>query len=447
MSILQKGYSDDNACMSSQNMMASLYPQIENKILSAVDSVVQQMAATFDEIGGAVIGRTTSPYLSINSSFLYRDRQSSTTQSHRRLVIKLSATGKRVRADEISVADDLSFNNHYKLLIPKDNQLMPLAAAIGDELVSIGDLLFILVGTIKGLRPHIQTVESLAVKEIRLVPSQSPPDIQHLSTGIYGIRRIIALEELLAYIDQNVREGLSGEDRRAIADAYESLLDSATTEVTVPSGRVSNRKETVLGQIATALQNQTTEYRAALLALDQAPEDSKVFHEILRIAYNFSTDVLPLISLFRSICDLKPLVFWCTLKQQWALHRAFASLPWSALGRKEKLQEYQAIIAQARNYAFHHVLPFDSTVEIDLSTLDVRADTIRLFLPFGKTQGRGVHLKDQRLADVLSEFSRAKLRPVSNVFWQANLKVMEEASQLAEHILETLLLLHEARLH
>jgi len=126
------------------------------------------------------------------------------------------------------------------------------------------------------------------------------------------------------------------------------------------------------------------------------------------------------------------------------LYRAFTSLPWSALGRKEKLEEYQSIVSQARNHAFHHALPFDSTVEVDLSNLDVRADKIRLFLPFKEKQGRGVHIKDQKLADVLAEFSRAKLRPVSMVFWQANLKVMEQSCQLAQHILESLILIHQA---
>jgi hypothetical protein len=171
-----------------------------------------------------------------------------------------------------------------------------------------------------------------------------------------------------------------------------------------------------------------------------APALAQIEHKI-----QAATDVLPLISLFVSICDLKPLVFWCTVKEQWALHRAFASLPWAALGRKEKLEEYKSIVSQARSHAFHHVLPFDSTVEVDLSTLDVRAETIRLFVPFGQKQGRGVHLKDQKLADVLAEFSRAKERPVSQVFWKANLAVIQAACKLAEEVLATLILIHDAR--
>ena len=162
-------------------------------------------------------------------------------------------------------------------------------------------------------------------------------------------------------------------------------------------------------------------------------------------AYNFSTDVLPLISLFMSICDLKPIVFWCTLGKQWELYRAFASLPWSVPGRKEKLEEYRSIVSEARNSAFHHVLPFDATIGVDLSKQDVRAEKIRLFSPYGRNQERGVLLKDQQLADVFAEFSRAKQRPVSNAFWEANVRVMDAACDLAEAVLESLILSHEAK--
>jgi hypothetical protein len=137
-------------------------------------------------------------------------------------------------------------------------------------------------------------------------------------------------------------------------------------------------------------------------------------------------------------------VYWCTIKENWGIYKAFASLPWSALGRKEKIEEYQSIVSQARNHAFHHILPFDSTVEVDLSNLDVRAEKIRLFVPY-KAKERGISLRDQKLADVLAEFSRARLRPVSKSFWQANLNVMLQANELSQQILESLILIHHAR--
>lgn len=207
----------------------------------------------------------------------------------------------------------------------------------------------------------------------------------------------------------------------------------------------TNPAETVLGQIVGSLGNQAGEYKTALAELQSKPEDRRSLNEVLRIAYNFSTDVLPLVYLFTSICDLKPLVFWCTVQEQWALSQAFASLPWAALARKESLEEYKSVIAQARSYAFHHILPFDSTVEADLSKLNVLTQSIRLFAPDGQREGRGIFLQDQELVDVLKEFSRAKERPVSTGFWWANMKMIDAVQQVAQAVLDALVLIHEAK--
>lgn len=299
-----------------------------------------------------------------------------------------------------------------------------------------------------GLRRQTQYIESKRVRQLRLVPSlEGKADVQRTEEGIYSIRRILPIEEILQIIDEDIKEhgGISSDDRRAIGSAYDAMLDDVTTDVSLPGGEVRDRNETILGKIVLSLQNQAAEYRRVLVVLERGSEDPHALNEVLRIAYNFSADVLPLISLFVSICDLNPLVFWCTLLEQWALHRAFASLPWAALGRKEKLEEYRSIVSQARSHAFHHVLPFDSTMEVDLSSSDVRAEKIRLFVPFGQKEGRGVHLRDQKLAEVLSEFSRAKERPVSQIFWKANLGVMEAACKLAYEVMSALILIHGAR--
>jgi hypothetical protein len=417
---------------------------IETKIKIAADAAVQSMAAGDDAIAAAVVGRNTNAYLLINSSFLFRETSVKTIQSPRRLLVQITASKQHVRAGTVAVSDDETIAKHYKL-ISRQVPVSALETAVQQEIGAMGDLIFILIGTIKGIRPHAQTIKGDKVQELRLDPSIGSP-IQNAEDGIYCVKNLLPIDELFYFIDHDLREigGLSDRDRVAVRKGYDEMMDGAVTEVAVPTGDV-RRGETVLGKIASSMRSQTTEYAAAIEALRHVPEDQHSLHEVLRIAYNFSADVIPLLTLFVSVCDLKPLVFWCTVKEQWALRQAFAALPWASLGRKEKLEEYRAIVSQARSHAFHHVLPFDTTVEVDLSTLDVRAETIRLFVPFGKKEGRGVHLKDQKLADVLAEFSRAKERPVSNTFWQANLAVMKAASKLAEEVLDTLVLIHDAR--
>jgi len=420
--------------------------QIETKIKIAADAVVKSMAAGDDSIATAVIGRNTNAHLLINSSFLFRDTSVKTTQSPRRLLVQVTASGQHIRAETVAVVDNETITKNFKLItrqVPVG--VVALDDAIRQEIRVMGDLLFILIGTIKGLRHHSQTINGDNVQELRLDPSIASA-VQKSDDGIYCVRSILPIDDLFDFINHDLREsgGLSDKDRVAVRNGYDDVLDSAITEVTVPTGEV-RRGETVLGKIASSMRSQATEYATPLEALRRTPEDQQALHEVLRIAYNFSADVIPLLSLFVSVCDLKPLVFWCTVKEQWALRQAFAALPWASLGRKEKLEEYRAIVSQARSHAFHHVLPFETTVEVDLSMLDVRAETIRLFVPFGKKEGRGVHLKDQKLADVLAEFTRAKERPVSNTFWDANLAVMKAAGKLAEEVLATLVLIHDVR--
>ncbi len=420
---------------------------IENKIQTAVKTTIEQIGKT-DAGTVEAIGHRNDLQLIINSSFLYREKRFvKTLQSQKRLAAKVSLAGKRIASDSVGVLQDQTLKVHYRLLASEDvPQTVSLHDAISQELASVGDLVFVLIGTVKGLRPSAQSVDADGVNELRLSPSLSE-DFEKVEAGIYALKRIMPIEDLLDRIstDLSERGGLGAEDRRKIAKAYDALLDGATTEVVIPKGKGVTPKETTLGQIVDSLLGQTTEYRKALKLLQSSGTNGQALHEVLRIAYNFSADVLPLLFLFMSVCDLKPLVFWCTVDKQWALYNAFASLPWAALGRKEKLDEYQAVVSEARNHAFHHVLPFEATVEVDLSDCDVRAEKIRLFSPFGEKQGRGVHLKDQHLADVLAEFSRARQRPVSNVFWEANLRVMDAACALSQAVLDALVLIHAAR--
>ena len=427
--------------------MAFTTCRIETKIRESVDAVIQHLAQNEAAITEVVARRATF-HLALNSSFLYRDKRSiKTLQSSKRLVARLTVNGRRARADTISILDGASQTAHYKIFSGTEIPgLTSLRDAVAQELAVVGDLVFVLIGTVGGLRPCTQTVDSGAVKELRLAPSLTS-EFQRISPGVYAFKRILPVEDLLTQIgrDLEVERVLSQADRQGIAKAYDSLLDDVVTEVIVPTDRAVGPGDTILGKIVGSLGARAREYAAAVNELQRSPEDQRVLIEVLRIAYNFSTDVLPLISLFTSICDLKPLVFWCTIGKQWELYLAFASLPWSALGRKEKLEEYQSIISEARNSAFHHVLPFEATVEVDLSNLNVRAEKIRLFSPFGQKHGRGVLLKDQQLADVFAEFSRAKQRPISNLFWQANLKVVAAACKLAEAVLDSLVLIHEAK--
>ena len=59
------------------------------------------------------------------------------------------------------------------------------------------------------------------------------------------------------------------------------------------------------------LDSQISEYEGIV---SKIKSDKSVPSDVLRIAYNFASDATTMISLLISICDLKPVVFWCTIR-------------------------------------------------------------------------------------------------------------------------------------
>ena len=415
-------------------------------IRGAVESFVSEVVRADEEVARAIEAKG-GIHLLVNSSFLYREKSLvKTRQSSKRLVVTVSGDGQHPHVDDVQVVDGMDLKKHYSILAdPPGTQVTTLGDSVSAALLSVGDIIFVLMGTMRGIRRVEQPVKAQSVRTLRLDPSLT--NEFELVAGACAIKSVLPIEDVLDNVRAELGCGasLQEDDCRAIAKAYDVLLHEAVTEVVIPMGREVEANDTVLGRIVAALREQTREYESALKVHEERLEDRRALHEVLRIAYNFSTDALQIVFLFMSMCDLKPLLFWSTVDKQWALHRAFASLPWSALGRKEKVEEYRDIISAARNQAFHHVLPFDTTVEVDLSNVDVRAERMRLFAPYGEKQERGVRLKDQDLADVFAQFSRAKQRPVSTAFWRANLRVMEATTDLADSMLATLLLIHQWR--
>lgn len=368
----------------------------------------------------------------INSSFLYREKVP-TNQSDRRLMVNL----RNLDDFDILVADGVAMKAETKLLRSAEQpNAGSLATAVEEELARIGDLIyFALLGKVTGLRPSAAPVKGTRVTEIRLEPG--PGEVQAVSPNVFAVRGILAVEWVLDRISAAADSPLTEEERQAVAKAYMALVDGAVTAISPPDGVAGG---SVLGGIVNAMTAKSGEYDAALIRLKADPDSAEALHAVLRLAYNFSTDILPLIRLIVSICDLKPLLFWCTLDSQWELHDQFTRLPWAALGRKGNLEEYAAVIASARSHAFHHVLPFEGTLEVDLSNADVRAESIRLF-PLAKSGGGGVRLQDQELADLLARFARGAQRPVGQVFWERNAAVLQSAARLGKSMavaLETL---------
>jgi len=420
--------------------------KIEKKIKTAVNNIISDI--TTDSKFNEVLSSRSEVELVINSSFLYRDKKHvKTTKSPECIVATFKKTEKSIILQEMKIAKDYNLNTHYKILDGDSNiPTFKLQGALQTELEGLGDVVFVLISRIEGNQPTEIPITAGPIKQLRFDTS-APDNVSLSDDGKCTIGTLLPIDVVLSEI-QNALENqdeFQENERHKFSKAYDKLLDQLTTVVSLPAGDVTKSQETLLGQMASALEEQSNDYRKGLDKLSKDRSNATLLNEVLRIAYNFVTDVQPIIFLLMSLCDLKPIVFWCTIDKHWQLHRAFSKLPWSELGKKEKISEYQDIVSSARNRAFHHFLPFDHTVEVNLEKVRIQAERLYLF-PLYKQKGRrGIQLKDQAIIDLFSEFSRAKERPVSFEFWKKNLDVINCTCQLVHSTTDALILLNNAK--
>ena len=72
------------------------------------------------------------------------------------------------------------------------------------ELAISGDLLFTLLGKVKGMRPQMQKIDGKKVQRLCLIPSLTGVDVQRTGEGVYSMRRVLPIEELLEFINEDL---------------------------------------------------------------------------------------------------------------------------------------------------------------------------------------------------------------------------------------------------
>ena len=166
---------------------------------------------------------------------------------------------------------------------------------------------------------------------------------------------------------------------------------------------------------------------------------------MLRIAYNFATDAVLVIRLLASICDLKPIVRWCTVDEWFRLAETFKTLPWTKMKDKPSLDAYQQTVNSARNKAFHRLLPVDNTLRVEMEGTKLGRITLRLFPEYAaRNTEETMDYEDRALVDLLTDFTRVSEKSVSPQFWQRNIAVMEGTIDLLSRTSSTLKVLSKA---
>ncbi len=370
----------------------------------------------------------TGDYLLINNSFVFRDLKS--VKSNRYLCLVVGEN--RAPEAEPRIATDVRFNTDFKRFSVRSQNLPSLTnldTAVQEEMGAIGQLLFLLIGRVQDRVVLTETIQHEAFPSISWDPSLGSQ--VRISEGLIGIGEVHdeeaiweAVEGYLRSNQQDIPSGL----HEAIGIALDRLQSQAVAYVEIPAFG-TRPTDGITDAIVQVLREQRDRYKQVLSQYAHG-QDPAALNEILRIAYNFASDATGYIRLIVSVCDLKPIVLWGTIFEQYSLSETFRHLPWNRSRNKPSLGNYELIISDARNSAFHNLFPFRKTLHVPLSDAALRGVELRIFSEHARKKDNRLTYQDKELVDVLTEFTRARERRVSDHFWRQNLQVMDATTAL-----------------
>jgi len=362
----------------------------------------------------------------LNSSFLLRDGVA-TNQATRRLVLRSNGRGQLTLAGTINMPKMIS---PFKRLSSSSSNLeiRPLAESIESEIDRLGDVLFTLIGELAPAAVGTVSINGLpGVTQVELDTTQAA--VAQIKNGAL----IVSITHDETAIWCEIQDRFESDNCRLIlAKALEVLEDKASRHVAVPV-RGSRPLNPLLKELSSGLETQALEYQEALDSWTSSGHSNEGYlHQILRISYNFASDAVRLIRIMISVCDLKPLAFWCTIKEHFALEAALQALPWQDRS-KASLKAYIKIVNDARNHAFHDLFPVISGLVVELPDAALKKVRLHLFARHGSKSNRNeVQFEDQELVDLLTEFTRAGRRITPPQFWEQNLATMQATLDLLE---------------
>jgi len=307
-----------------------------------------------------------------------------------------------------------------------------LPEAIAVELASLGSLLFVLVGELSSPPESEVTIASERYNSLRW--STDSPEPVHFAGRQITIRQPGDIDTIWAKIQEHAaRSGvaLPPNFEQTVIDALQRLQAQATVLLQVPTRASRIPEDSFIDQVNRALAAEEAQYKKALLAWEQSNySDNAAFDQLLKISYNFATDAARLIKLVMKICDLKPIVLWGTVAEHFALLEAFDNLTWTKSTRKPLLEDYRDTIADSRNRAFHNLFRFDTSIEVILPQDAITDVRLKIFSEYTRRRENKMLFRDDAMADVLLEFTRAKARYLSASFWPQQLSVMQASRRL-----------------
>lgn len=378
----------------------------------------------------------------LNNSFIYRDV--STSKNDKYLAFTLYGDRK---IKEYYVVSEQSINLNFKHVsnrtpIPKTK----LSDAIKIEKKTLGNLLYVLIGVIEDNIEIEQELNSSVIKKIVLNPSLKKIKIVGDEVHINDtVDEDSIWSEIQKYYNSDSGFISTEEQLKISVGSAIDILESQSYSLLKVPEKIKKGQKNVTESLAEMLDIQIKEYQAALAKCKGDPTtDKNAFNEVLRIAYNYSSDALTFVRLIVSVCDLKPLALWMTIEEHYRLSESFKNLPWLRSKRKPSLKNYKGIIGGARNSAFHNLFPFKRSIDIQIPDKSLMQITLRTFSEYTKKKENQLRFQDKELVDVLTEFTRTNEHKISPSFWQKNLEVLIATKVLFEQTANSLKQLYKS---
>lgn len=396
---------------------------IKTQVLSELTAISTEQSF-MDWLGGETIPSDKICYIIFNNSFLFRE-DFKTNKNPKYLACKISSS-KIIDFSQCFVIKGISLNMPYKVII--DNPTLSKTTIIQEirtEISKLGELVFVLIGEIIDDIQIRESINNTDIKEIILNPIQNN-EIEFNGTTIaikdYSNESLIwdTTKQHLTTLGKNVPESLSTQIKTALIKfqrhAYSKLEIPRTIDPT---------KAYLIDKIIQVINEHITDYSSNIANITT---NQQAYNEILRISYNFVSDINKLLILIINICDLKPIVLWMNIHKFLKLDITFKELPFGFSNIKPSLKTYESLIKNARNKTFHQLFPFNKSLELKIDNLeDIR---LRMFSSFNNKSDNEMSYKDKKLAEILLDFTRVVEQSVDNGFWIKNQDVMTSINNL-----------------